>query len=105
MSTITAALGQLLHDRATRGETLSREEQEQLRLWYAEQDQEETVRLASASIPNDLASLQAQVQHVTARVVVQAQRIHLLASENAQLRQEIATLQRLLAEKLTGQPA
>jgi len=99
MNTSTVELGRQLHDRATRGDTLTKDEQEQLRRWYAEQDQEETALLASAVIPGDLAALQTQVQRVTAQVVAQAQRIQALAAENAQLRQEVAALHRLLSER------
>jgi hypothetical protein len=98
-------IGQKLHDRATRGETLTAEEQEQLRLWYAHHDQEEMAQLSAAPVPSQLADLQSRVQQVTAQVVVQAQHIEALTAENAQLRQEIASLQRLLSAKLAGQPA
>jgi hypothetical protein len=98
-------IGQKLHDRATRGETLPTEEQEQLRQWYANHDREEMEHLTAAPIPSGLADLQTRVRQVTAQVVVQAQRIDSLTAENAQLRQEIATLQRLLSAKLAGQPA
>jgi hypothetical protein len=90
-------IGQRLHDRATRGETLTSEEQERLRRWYADHDQAEMAQLSAAPVPTRLADLQARVQQVTARVVVQAQRIEALTAENAQLRQEIASLQRLLS--------
>lgn len=98
-------IGQKLHDRATRGETLTAEEQEKLRLWYARHDQEEMEQLSAAPVPIQLAELQSRVQQATAKVVVQAQHIEALTAENAQLRQEVATLQRLLSAKLAGQPA
>jgi hypothetical protein len=97
-------LGQKLHDRATRGETLTVEEQELLRRWYAQHDQEEMAQLSAAPAPSPLADLQSRVQQATAQVVVQAQHIEALTAENAQLRQEIASLQRLLSAKLAGQP-
>jgi hypothetical protein len=98
-------IGQQLHDRATRGETLTAQEQELLRNWYAHHDQEEMAQLSEAPAPSRLTDLQSRVQQATAQVVVQAQHIEALTAENAQLRQEIAALQRLLAAKLTGQPA
>lgn len=99
------AIGQKLHDRATRGAALTAEEQEQLQNWYTRLDQEEMVQLQTAPDPTRLTELQSRVQQVTAQVVVQAQRIAALTAENAQLRQEIAALQRLLTAKLAGQPA
>jgi hypothetical protein len=97
-------IGQKLHDRATRGETLTAEEQELLQRWYAHLDQEEMAQLNAAPVPSRLADLQSRVQQATAQVVVQAQCIEALTAENAQLRQEIASLQRLLTAKLAGQP-
>ena len=44
-------IGQKLHDRATRGETLTAEEQEQLRHWYAHHDQEEMAQLQRRARP------------------------------------------------------
>jgi hypothetical protein len=98
-------IGQRLHDRATRGEALTAEEKEQLQRWYDEHDRQEMERLTAAPTPSGLADLQLRVQQATAQVVVQAQRIQALTAENAQLRQEIASLQRLLSAKLAGQPA
>ncbi len=98
-------IGQKLHDRATRGETLSADEQESLRRWYAHHDQEEMRQLSAAPAPSQLADLQSRVQQATAQVVSQSQRIEALTAENAQLRQEVASLQRLLSAKLAGQPA
>ena len=98
-------IGQRLHDWATRGQTLTTEEQELLRRWYAKLDQEELLQLNAAPIPPGLADLQSRVQHASAQVVVQAHRIEAMTAENAQLRQEIGLLQPLLSAKLTGQPA
>jgi hypothetical protein len=98
-------LGQRLHDRATRGEALTADEQEQLQRWYARHDLEEMQRLTAAPVPSDLADLQSRVRQTTDQVVAQAQRIQALTAENAQLRQEIASLQRLLSAKLADQPA
>ena len=98
-------LGQKLHDRATRGEALSAEEQDLLQRWYTHLDQEELAQLNIAPVPSQLADLQSRVQQATAQVVVQAQRIEALTAENAQLRQEIVSLQRLLTAKPTRQPA
>jgi len=88
-----------------RRDALTAEEQEQLRLWYAHNDLEETTLLSAAPVPSRLADLESRVQQVTGKVVVQAQHIDTLTAENSRLRQQIATLQRLLSEKLAGQPA
>lgn len=98
-------MGQKLHDRATRGVTLTAEEQELLRCWYAHHDQEEMAQLSATPAPSRLGDLQSRVQQATAQVVVQAQRIEALTAENAELHQEIVSLQRLLSAMRTGQPA
>ena len=98
-------IGQKLHDRATRGEPLTAEEQALLQNWYTRLDQEEAAQLSAAPVPSRLADLQSSVQQATAQVVEQAQRIEALTAENAQLRQEIVSLQRLLTAKRAGQPA
>lgn len=98
-------IGQKLHDRSTRGGALTAEEQEQLRHWYARHDQEEMAQLSAAPFASRLDDLQSRVQQVTAQVVAQAQRIEALTVENAQLRQEIGSLQLLLSAKRAGQPA
>ena len=98
-------IGQKLHDRATRGETLTTEEQDRLQRWYAHLDLAEAAQLSAAPVPDRLADLQSRVQQVTTQVVEQAQRIEALTAENAQLREEIVSLQRLLTAKRAGQPA
>jgi hypothetical protein len=49
-----------LHDRATRGETLSPEEQAQLESWYALQDEIEDNILGATTAEKTKATMQAQ---------------------------------------------
>jgi hypothetical protein len=51
---------QQLHDKATRGMTLSAEEQAQLAAWYAEQDQRESALRGPTGSSQHLAALHAQ---------------------------------------------
>jgi capsule polysaccharide export protein KpsE/RkpR len=95
-------IGQKLHDRATRGEVHTAEEQELSRDWDAHHDQEEMAQLSAAAVPSGLADLQARIQQATAQVGVQAQHMKALTAENAQLRQEIISLQRLLSATRAG---
>jgi cell division septum initiation protein DivIVA len=94
-----------LHDRATRGETLSAEEQAQLDQWYERQDQAEGAALAKSSSPQSVAELQAQVDAATAQLLTVTQRIQALTAENEAVRRDIADLQRQLTQKTTAQPA
>ncbi len=98
-------LARQLHDRATRGESLSAEERALLDHWYARQDQEEGAALAATVPPASAAALQAQVDAALAQLVTATQRIQTLAAENEAVRKEVADLQRQLARKPAVQSA
>jgi hypothetical protein len=95
---------QQLHDRATRGETLSAEEQAQLKEWYARLDREEAAILQSAALPSSLALLHTQIETALGQLATLTQRIQALTGENAAVRQEIVSLQVRLARTSTPQP-
>jgi hypothetical protein len=88
-----------LHDKATRGASLTGEEQAQLEAWYAEQDQAESEGLGLTHVSPRLAPLQAQVETTL------TQRIQELTAQNETLRREIAALQHQLIHASTRQPA
>jgi hypothetical protein len=94
-----------LHDKVTRGFTLSAEEQAQLDTWYAEQDQNEHLALSAASSSQRLATLQTQVEAALAQLLTATQRIQELTVHNEALRREIAVLQRRLPLLSTREPA
>lgn len=102
---ISDNLAKQLHDRATRGETLSAEEQTQLENWYAREDNAENRALGSAVADKTLTTLQAQVDAALAQLMTVVKRIQEVASENESLRREIAALRRQLAHLLTPQSA
>src|SRR5205085_1107508 len=79
-----------LHDRATRGQTLSAEEQHLLEEWYARQDLEESATLAGMRQPQTLTELRSQVDTAVAQLQVVTQQIQALTTENDRVRQEIA---------------
>ena len=94
-----------LHDRATRGDSLSVEERALLDQWYARQDQAEAAALAASAPPASAAALQSQVDAALAQLVTATQRIQALAAENEAVRKEVADLQRQLARKPAVQSA
>jgi hypothetical protein len=96
---------QQLHDRATRGETLTPAERAQLEAWYAEQDRQEAEAIACKDETPSLGVLQAQVDDAISRLRVTASQIEKVAAENAAIRQEIAVLQNQLARTTNEQPA
>lgn len=96
--------GKEVHDRFTRGQPLSPEEQRELEAWYAAQDGAEMAELNSpASKPS--ASLQAKVDGVLKQLAATTQRIQELTAENEALRREIATFRHQLAQRAALQPA
>ncbi|MBT9316490.1 hypothetical protein [Leptothoe spongobia] len=89
-------LGPHLHDRATRGEQLTSEEQQQLDAWYAEQDVAEMSLLQEPDSPTNLATIHLQIETVLSQLAAVAEHIQQLTSENQQLRTEISVLQQQL---------
>ena len=89
-----------LHDRATRGETLSPEERSQLEEWYAAQDRAEADDLGLTASAETIAALQAQIASALEQLVAVAQQMQKTNEENQALRREIAALRRQLARVL-----
>ncbi|HET8627422.1 MAG TPA: hypothetical protein VFL91_08380 [Thermomicrobiales bacterium] len=89
--------GAQLHDKATRRETLSPEEQARLDAWFAEQDAASAASLAEPAGPQTAAALRDEIAEAAAQLEAAARRIYELASGNATLRDEVAMLQRRLA--------
>jgi hypothetical protein len=85
-----------LHDRATRGHTLTADEQAQLDAWYAAQDVDEAAMLSVATMPDDLRDLQSGVEHVIARILSTSRQIQELTAQNTCLRDEVVDLQQRL---------
>ncbi len=96
-----STLGQQLHDRATRGETLSIAEQAQLDLWYDAINRAEMEQLLKTE--PDTQALRSQIMSLLKRVSHVAKQIEQIATENEKIRHENAALRRQLA--LKGQPS
>lgn len=92
-----------LHDRATRGEALSGEEQAQLEQWYAANDNAEQGILSSVAASTANSDLQVQVTTVLERCITLARHIQELSHYNDDLRRDIAQLRQQVARHL--QPA
>lgn len=88
---------QELHDRATRGEELTPEEQVQLEAWYAAQDASEMADLNLPATDQEAAALQAAIDSALTEIAAVAGRIRRTAAENERLRAENAELRRRLA--------
>ncbi|MBM3143681.1 MAG: hypothetical protein FJ010_01675 [Chloroflexi bacterium] len=94
-----------LHDRASRGEALSAEEQKRLLDWYATQDTAESKLLELTTSEKRVVSLQSQVDAALKQLMTVTKRIQEVASENETLRREIAALRHQLVQQLGAQPA
>ena len=101
------ATGQQLHDRATRGETLTEAEQGSLASWYERQDAEEAALLGASAPMTEAAlrHLRGEVEAASARMLAATQAIQAQVAENERLRQEIAALTQRLAQSASSQPA
>ena len=100
-----ADLVKQLHDKATRGMTLSTSEQAQLDAWYTQQDEEEGTLLTRAFPPQRLAALQTQVDTAVTQLLAVTQRLQELTRDNDTLRRDIAALQQQLAHPSPTQSA
>jgi hypothetical protein len=97
--------GRQLHDRATRGETLSADEQALLANWYTSQDQAESIALARTSETLNLDAVRAQIEVALAQLAATSQRMQELSAENSILRREVAELRREVLRRQIPQPA
>ena len=83
---------QHLHDKATRNEPLTAEEETELAAWYEEQDQEENAMLSSSSHSPAPDALWDEVRKTLMHLQVTAQQVRAQAEENEALRRNAALL-------------
>lgn len=95
---------QRLHDRATRGEMLTAEEQRALDDWYAQQDRVEAALLTSSPPASDT-GLQHQIQTTLDQLRMVTERIQSLSRENEAVRRENADLRKRLAQRASSSAA
>ncbi len=96
---------QELHDRITRGLSLSPAEQVRLAAWYVEQDEAEQLLLKPAEKGNTIGVIQAQIRTVLTQLLTVTQRIQELNEQNESLRRETTMLKQQLAQRSTMQTA
>ena len=90
---INDELGRQLHDRATRGEELSKEDQILLDAWYEAQDRAEMKSLNLAATDEaKTTKLQKEIDSVLIQLRTSTKRIQEITRENDMLRQEIARM-------------
>jgi len=103
--TVNEELGRQLHDRATRGEKLSQEEQQLLDAWYEAHDREELDRLNLAvNDETKTAKLQKEIDSVLNQLNIVIKQIQKTTRENDVLRQEISKMRHQLTQQVVIQP-
>ncbi len=103
---IDNTLARRLHDKVTRGGTLTEAERTALEAWYEQEDHKEGLLLGSstsAASPT-LDTLREQLAAALARLREETQRIQVQADENEALRREIAVLSERLVYVGSRQP-
>ncbi len=94
-----------LHDRMTKGETLSSEEQTALQIWYDEQDRAEDSLFGQGSPNSDTARLREQLNTGLSEVVQAAKEVERLTEQNEILRRENAKLREAVESRLLDKAA
>lgn len=93
--------GELLHDRSTRGENFSSDDERRLAAWYASLDAFEAVELRLGEPSADQTAtngfLKDQIDVALSTLIEVAQQNRKIAAKNDSLRREITLLQRQLA--------
>ncbi|SRR6266511_3586103 len=102
---IADELGQQLHDKATRGATLTAQEQAQLDEWYSQQDRTESQSLGQSYGESAANALRSQVAEALAQMQAVAADIQNLAGANETLRREVTALRERVAQRPAPQPA
>ncbi|MDM8518873.1 hypothetical protein QUF64_02410 [Anaerolineales bacterium HSG6] len=89
-----------LHDRFSRGETLTPQEHQHLESWYAYQDGLEMTQLQTMPVVPSITLLQEKIETLLQQLITVTQQIRELMAENEQLRQNNAALRHQLTEQL-----
>jgi len=102
---IPDTLGEQLHDKATRGGTLTTQERAQLDEWYQQQDAIESQSISGSSGEGAVAALRGQVAEALAQLQAVTADIRNLAEANDRLRREVVTLRQRVAKRPAAQSA
>jgi diphthamide synthase subunit DPH2 len=95
---ISDTIAKQLHDRSTRGQKLSIEEQSLLETWYALQDQVENETLSVNRGENHLTALKMQVAEALTQLFTVTKQIQDMTAENEQLKRDLLELRRHLVQ-------
>jgi hypothetical protein len=94
-----------LHDRSSRGELLSDDDQAILNAWYAEQDQAEGMLLGRQPSDDTAHDMHQQIIQAARHLEQITQQITATIAANDAIRKEIAILHTRLAQHVSGRAA
>ena len=95
----------VLHDRSTRGQSLSTEERTILERWYAEQDQDEMAALQSPQGLESAVDIQRDIAEVLAQLPDVSLQIKEIITQNDAIRRENAALRHQVTVRFAGEVA
>lgn len=101
---VSDEVGLKLHDRATRGQTLTAEEQVLLQAWYDEKNREEAAQLNLSATTASVTELEEQVRKAEQQALELIRQNQAIAAQNEAIRANIALLRRKLEERTSAQP-
>ncbi len=94
-----------LHDRFSRGEPLSDDDQAILNTWYAEQDQAEQELFGRQPVDDTIQTMHQQIVQAAQHLAQITQQITATIATNDAIRKEIAILHTRLAQHVSGRAA
>lgn len=94
-----------LHDRLSRGETLTPDDQQTLEAWYAQQDSAEHALINNAPPSDTIVQLQQQITQTAIQLQAITQQISATIAINETIRNEISALYARLAQQSSGRAA
>lgn len=103
---IDQQIGMELHQKRFKGVQLTKEEEVQLKAWYAQEDETEAIDLKT-DVPKSstIEQLRQQINSILNQLTKLTQNIQLVAQENEKIRQENARLFQLLSKKTDSKAA
>lgn len=100
---LTDEIGSQLHDKATRGKSLTSKEHKLLEKWYVEQDNAESKSLNLSVDLKTEHTLKKQIDLILIKIEAATDQIHKLTNENRLLKYDITNSQRQLSERTMAQ--
>ncbi len=99
---ISDEVGKKLHDKATRGVTLSSADQKKLKIWYKDQDDAECESLNLSTSVKSETMLQKEIDSILFKIGSANEEICKLSHHNKLLKKEIFKIQEQLPQNATA---